>query len=257
MIAAALCMSACSGKEVAPVAPAEKEQASQDTHQQTEQNSQQADIVVEKLDETPEEEIATATAEETVSEEDSEISEDTDTIEDEYNSELADKHVRLRLIDEGKDVFALWGSGLPDYRYGPSIMLNDDGSIDAWFASPGDGKKEYDWISYQHSDDGGDTWSDEKIVLAPTPGTADFKSVCDPDVFFYGGYYYMGYTGTVNEDGLCNNVFIARSENPDGPYEKWDGNGWGGDAVPLVYFKGVDIGGGGGEKSFVVVGDKV
>lgn len=176
---------------------------------------------------------------------------------DEYNSELADKHVRIRLENEGKDIFALWGSGKPDYRYGPSMILNDDGSIDAWFASPGDGKKEYDWMLYRRSEDGGETWSDEKIVLAPTPATADHKSVCDPDVFMYDGYYYMGYTGTVNEDGLCNNVFLARSKNPDGPYEKWNGEGWGGDPVPIIYFTGVEIGWGVGEPSFVIVDDTI
>ena len=177
--------------------------------------------------------------------------------EDEYDGSLAEKHVRIRLDGSGKDVFALWGSGKPDYRYGPSMILNRDGGVDAWFASPGDGKKEYDWILYRHSDDGGDTWGDEKIVLAPTPGTADHKSVCDPDVFWHDGYYYMGYTGTVNEDGLCNNVFLARSKNPDGPFEKWDGKGWGKDPVPIVYFTGVEIGWGVGEPSFVIVGDTI
>ena len=176
---------------------------------------------------------------------------------DVYNSELADKHVRLRLEGDGKDVFALWGSGRPDYRYGASLIQNEDGSIDAWFASPGDGKKEYDWLTYRHSEDGGKTWGDEKVVLAPTPGTADLQSVCDPDVFYYEGYYYLGYTGTVNKDGLCNNVFLARSQNPDGPYEKWNGKDWGGDPVPIVYFKGVDIAWGVGEPSFVVVDDKI
>lgn len=34
---------------------------------------------------------------------------------------------------DGWDIFT--GSG---YRYGPSIIINDDGSIDAWFAAPGD-----------------------------------------------------------------------------------------------------------------------
>ncbi len=174
---------------------------------------------------------------------------------DVYDSGLADKHVRLRLTDSGKDVFALWGSGKPDYRYGPSIIKNEDGSVDAWFASPGDGKKEYDWITYRHSDDGGNTWGDEKVVLAPTPNTADFKSVCDPDVFYYGGYYYMGYTATVNKEGLCNNVFLARSKNPDGPYEKWDGKGWKDSPVPIIYFEGVDIAWGVGEPCFVVVDD--
>ena len=176
---------------------------------------------------------------------------------DEYDSKLADKHVRFRLDGNGQDVFALWGSGRPDYRYGPSLMLCEDGGIDAWFASPGDGKKEYDWITYRHSDDGGNTWGDEKVVLSPTPNTADFKSVCDPDVFYYNGYYYMGYTATVSKEGLCNNVFLARSHNPDGPFEKWDGNGWEDDPVPIVYFMGVDIGWGVGEPSFVVVDDKL
>ncbi|MCR5301371.1 MAG: glycoside hydrolase [Lachnospiraceae bacterium] len=177
--------------------------------------------------------------------------------EDDYNPDLEDKHVRIRLSDSGEDVFALRGNGKCDYRYGPSIMLGKNGSVDAWFASPGDSKKEYDWITYRHSDNGGVTWGDEKVVLAPTPNTADFKSVCDPDVFYYDGYYYMGYTGTINRDGLCNNLFLARSRFPDGPYDKWDGNGWEGDPVPIVYYSGVDIGWGIGEPSFVIVNDKL
>ena len=89
---------------------------------------------------------------------------------DVYNSELEDKHVRLRLEGDGKDVFALWGSGRPDYRYGASLIQNEDGSIDAWFASPGDGKKEYDWLTYRHSEDGGKTWAMKKLFLLLRPG---------------------------------------------------------------------------------------
>lgn len=176
---------------------------------------------------------------------------------EEPENELTDKHVRIRLNGTGEDVFALWGWGRPDYRYGPSIMLGEQGSVDAWFASPADSRKELDWITYRHSDNGGITWGEEKVVLSPTPGTADYKSVCDPDVFYYNGYYYLGYTGTIDKEGLCNSVFLARSVNPDGPYEKWDGKGWGESPVPIVYFEGVDIGWGVGEPSFVVVDDKV
>ncbi len=236
IVALAFCLCGCSGEQesesITPV-PAKPLPGQSDIARQ------------EDTDAEPEEDQAPPTEEEIA------------PMEDDFNEELVDKHVRIRLKDNGRDVFALWGWGVPDYRYGPAIMLDDDGGIDAWFASPGDGKKEYDWITYRHSDDGGQTWGKEKVVLAPTPGTADYKSVCDPDVFFHDGYYYLGYTGTIDGEGLRNNVFLARSKNPDGPYEKWNGSGWGGMPVPIVYYNGVDIGWGVGEPSFVVVKDKV
>ena len=241
-----LCLTGCAGISEEP----EVSQASfvQETDRQTDKTDE-ADLTeaVEKVKEEAKELVKEA----------EELVEEAEAPEEEADEEQAEKHVRLRLEDSGKDVFALWGNGKPDYRYGPSIMLNEDGSIDAWFASPGDGKKEYDWITYRHSDDGGNTWSIEKTVLSPTPGTADLKSVCDPDVFCYDGYYYMGYTATVNQDGLCNSIFLARSKNPDGPYEKWGADGWGSDPVPIVYFNGIEIGWGVGEPSFVLVDDTI
>ena len=39
------------------------------------------------------------------------------------------------------------------YRYGPSIMYHEDGSLDAWYASPGNNSTEWDWIRYRHSSD--------------------------------------------------------------------------------------------------------
>lgn len=177
--------------------------------------------------------------------------------EDKLDSSLEGKHVRITLDGSGEDVFTPHNDGFQDYRYSPSFMMDDAGGIDAWFASPADGVDEYDWITYKHSDDGGHTWSDEKVVLTPSPCTPDLLSVCDPDVFYYDGYYYMGYTATIdkNEKGLCNSVFIARSKRPDGPYEKWNGSGWGGSPVPIIYFDGIAIGWGCGEPSFVVVDD--
>lgn len=174
-------------------------------------------------------------------------------------NEYAAKHIRLSVLDGGWDVFSPSTACLPDYRYGPSMILNDDGSIDAWFAAPGDGYNEFDWITYKHSDDGGQTWSSEKAAISPSPSSPDALSTCDPDVFYYDGYYYLGYTSTINRraKGICNSVFIARSVNPDGPYEKWNGSGWGGAPVPLIYFDSIEIGWGSGEPSFVVVGDTV
>jgi predicted GH43/DUF377 family glycosyl hydrolase len=151
----------------------------------------------------------------------------------------------------GYDIYQLpehqdWG-----YRYGVTYLYNDDGSVDAYFACVGV-NGEWDWISYRHSPDGGETWTNEKIVLTPTKGSMDHFSNCDPGVVYFGGYYYLGYTSTLNETGACNNVFVARSENPDGPFEKWNGSGWGGyEPQPIFYYDEAYNKFGMGEPSFV------
>lgn len=188
---------------------------------------------------------------------------------------MTDKHLRLRLEDDGYDIFApregkTWG-----YRYGPSIMRYGDGRIDAWFASPGGGGVEADWFTYRHSDDDGKTWTDEKVVMVPTPESMDLFSVCDPAVILIDGWYIMGYTSTIysHAGGVCNNVFVARSRNPDGPWFKWTGEGWGeiretadengnpltlrwqGNPAPIVYYDEPWENWGAGEPSFVRVGN--
>lgn len=160
-------------------------------------------------------------------------------------------HFTMAAVGDGFDVFAPveneWG-----YRYGPSILYYPDGSVDAWFATPGT-LGEWDWFTYKHSEDGGKTWSQEKVVLQPTPDSMDHYSVCDPGVIYFGGYFYIGYTSTIvsTNGGINNNCFVARSKNPDGPYEKWNGSGWGGDPQPIVYYNESDTSWGAGELSFV------
>ena len=90
-----------------------------------------------------------------------------------------------------------------------------------------------------------------KIVVYPTPGSMDHYSCCDPGAVYFNGYYYIGYTSTLNDGGYCNNIFVARSENPDGPFEKWNGSGWGGAPEPIVYFEQSYGYWGIGEPSFV------
>lgn len=180
---------------------------------------------------------------------------------------MKDKHFKLILEDEGMDVYMPRDTQDWGYRYGPSIMVHD-GIAEAWFATPGDGY-EADWFSYRRSEDGGKTWSYEKVMMAPTPDSIDWFSVCDPGVIKYGDYYYIGYTSTLFADGggVGNNAYVARSKSPTGPFEKWNGNGWGehretehgtyhwiGQAAPVVYFDGEWRDWGIGEFSFVVVG---
>ena len=85
----------------------------------------------------------------------------------------------------------------------------------------------------------------------------------------------MSKTSTIysHAGGVCNNVFAARSRNPDGPWFKWTGSGWGetretldedgnplllrwqGNPAPIVYFDEPWECWGAGEPSFVRVGD--
>ena len=178
------------------------------------------------------------------------------------------RHFQLILPDAGRDIYLPCKSQRWGYRYGPSIMV--EGNVcHAWFASPGDGC-EADWFTYRRSEDGGKTWSDERVVMKPVPDSMDWFSVCDPAVIKYGEWYYMGYTSTIfaNGGGICNNGFISRSRSPEGPFERWTGTGWGetretetgtlhwmGSPAPIIYYDEDWHNWGAGELSFVIKDD--
>lgn len=171
-----------------------------------------------------------------------------------------DSYINLTLKpDTGFDIFVPYETSY-SYRYGPSIIVNEDGSIDSYYAGLGSqgsgslhfggGYKEWDHITYTHITADGKILPEE-TVLQPTPDSYDFLSCCDPGAVYFNGYYYIGYTSTIHRTGLCNNVFVARSLNPDGPYEKWNGSGWGGDAEPIMMYDGSNLLWGEGEPAFV------
>ena len=167
------------------------------------------------------------------------------------NPEADEREYILEAVDDGDIIFY---ASDDYYRYGPSIMKNEDGSYDAWFSSPGNSGSQWDWITYRHSDDG-KNWSDETVVLKPTPGSKDQCSVCDPGVIYFGGYYYLAYTATdyYEGKGSYNMAFVARSKHPDGPFEKWNGSSWGGDPEPIIFYDGGKDNWGIGEVSFVIL----
>ena len=138
------------------------------------------------------------------------------------------------------------------YRYGPSIITYDDGSMDAWFSAPGNNSTEWDYISYRHYENG--EWGAEKIVLKPNKNSKDRCSCCDPGVIYFNDYYYLAYTSTADyaRKGMNNSAFVARSKNPQGPYEKWNGKGWGGNPEPIIAYEDDPNGWGIGEVSFVI-----
>lgn len=166
----------------------------------------------------------------------------------------AEKYVKMVAPDTGNDAYTPAKKQSYVYRYGPTLIRNADNSIDAFFSSPGI-FDEWDYIFYRHSPDGGKSWTTEKSVLAPTPDSSDFYSCCDPSVIKFGDYYYLSYTSTVVEGGVDNDVFVARSKSLDGPYEKWNGNGWGGKPSPVIEYTGNPETYGAGEPSMVVIDD--
>ncbi|MEC5145145.1 hypothetical protein [Chitinophaga sp. 212800010-3] len=153
-------------------------------------------------------------------------------------------------IETGWDIYAPGG-----YRYGPSIMTHADGSIDAWFASSPTISGIWDEIDYRQSTNGGITWTADQVSLRPTPGSRDHYSVCDPGVIKFGGYYYIGYTSTEDSRGVFNHAYVARAQSPLGPWEKWNGSGWGGNPQPVVTFTGNADSWGAGEPRMVVKND--
>lgn len=140
------------------------------------------------------------------------------------------------------------------YRYGPSIIINADNSIDMWTCAPGTGGA-WDFNYYRHSTDNGHTWTADIAAIQPTAGGRDHYSTCDPGVVKFDGYYYMGYTSTEDSRGTDNDIYFARATSPTGPWSKWNGTGWGGSPQPAIVFDDPHTDTyGAGEPSLVVKG---
>ena len=158
--------------------------------------------------------------------------------------DLSNLETKIALIMEEGEVL-----NYPYYRYGPTILIDGD-DYHVWFASPGNNSTEWDYIRYNFN------FENESIVLKPTKNSDDKYSTCDPGVIYFDGYYYIGYTSTIYENAHGNQVFVARSKNPNGPFEKWNGEGWGGSPKAIIAYDNPDYWGV-GEPSFVVVEDKL
>lgn len=182
----------------------------------------------------------------------------------------------LWVMSDGTETSGIWkctdpgsNAGTNAVSYIDGVRIDEEAVIGGQTVTPGqfrsmictvDGSTDVYWdkIVYMHSEDGGRSWSEEKASLIPTEGSRDALSCCDPGVAAWGGYYYVGYTSTENTAGRENHVYMARSAGPAGPWEKWNGSGWGGnDPQPVVTFDGARSGFGAGEPCIVVLNGTV
>lgn len=115
----------------------------------------------------------------------------------------------------------------------------------------------WDQVAYRRSSDGGKSWSADQMVLKPTKDSRDQLSVCDPGVARWGNYYFIGYTSTEDTSGKTNHVYVCRSQTAVGPWEKWNGSGWGGSPKPIITYTGSSDYFGAGEPCMVVKDNKI
>jgi hypothetical protein len=147
-------------------------------------------------------------------------------------------------------------TGVVSYQGGMPVAGNRNWEA-MWAEKKTSGEIFWDQASYQHSTDNGKTWTEEIMSLLPTEFSSDHYSVCDPGAAYWNGYYYIGYTSTENIAMTQNNVYIARSMHPEGPWEKWEGDRWGDDPQPVIRYDGDPTKFGAGEPSIVVVDDTI
>lgn len=172
-----------------------------------------------------------------------------------------------------RDIYTPPASG-DGYRYGPSIIKNENGEYEALFSTnpsayrytvPDIGPSCADVFTYRTSNDGGMTWSDEVLALIPEEPSMDRFSVCDPGWLKVGEWYYVAYTSTFDATaaGVYNHIYAARTKTPTDykSWEKWNGNGWSAygtyDYKPIIEYYGSAQYYGIGEPSMVVVDGKL
>ena len=119
------------------------------------------------------------------------------------------------------------------YNYCPSIMMEGNDTMHIWYCTNKETGKVTDYIGYRKGTlhkNGTWSFSEKMIALSPTADTFDSVHTCDPSVikgeFKYKGEsytYLMAYLGVKKYDCTCNEVGLAVSNSPSGPFVKYEG----------------------------------
>ena len=145
----------------------------------------------------------------------------------------------------------LFGESLDEnfYNYCPTIIMEGTNTMHIYYCTNEESGIVTDHIGYRKGTlhkNGTWSFSEKTIVLTPTPNTFDSAHVCDPSVikgeFKYKGVsytYLMAYLGVKKYDCTCNEVGLALSNSPSGPFIKYEG-------AFANYYESTDYGSDGG-----------
>ena len=137
----------------------------------------------------------------------------------------------------GEGATLLFSPGTPKtdywYNYCPSVMEEKDGTRHIYYCTNKVKGNVTDYIGYRkgtRNQDGTYTWGEQSIVLSPTSGAWDSRHNCDPSIikgsFNYNStnyQYLLAYLGCSSSDSSDNEVGIAVSNSPAGPFTKIPG----------------------------------
>ncbi len=115
------------------------------------------------------------------------------------------------------------------YNYCPSVMRSGNTAY-IYYCTNTVSHIVTDYIGFRSAAIGADgayQWSDETIVLSPSADKWDSRHVCDPSVvkgeFTYNGEkyaYLMAYLGCKSDNSQDNEIGLAVSKSPAGPFVK-------------------------------------
>ncbi len=110
------------------------------------------------------------------------------------------------------------------HAYGPAIV-KENGIYHVFFCSQPGPNGGYGWDSIRYiSSTDGVNWSTPVVKVTATPtnveGLTSNFAACDPNIVYFGGYYYMYYSNAhINENGGNQTIVnVARSSTINGDY---------------------------------------
>lgn len=116
------------------------------------------------------------------------------------------------------------------YNYCPSVLQLEDGTRYIYYCTNKDSGRVIDYVGCRKGTlqaDGTYVWGEQTFALSPSSNLWDSQHVCDPSVikgdFTYNGEkyeYLMAYLGCVTTNSQDNEVGIAVSKTPEGPYTR-------------------------------------